>query len=56
MENKELIAFRNTKPHQDKSALSELWNKYGNIKDIAKHLHISSKLVMLKIREFGLKR
>jgi hypothetical protein len=52
MENKEMIAFRNTKPHKDQTILADLWSKYQNIKDVANHLHISKKLVSIKLKEF----
>ena len=52
MENKEMIAFRNTKPHKDQTILADLWSKYKDIKDVANHLHISKKLVEIKLKEF----
>jgi hypothetical protein len=55
MENKEVIAFRNAKPHQNKETLTLLWNEYRDIKKIAGLLHISTRLATLKIREFGLR-
>lgn len=55
MENKELIAFRNTKPHQSKETLTHLWNEYKDIKKLANLLNVSTKLLSLKIREFGLR-
>jgi hypothetical protein len=54
MENKEMIAFRNAKPHMDQTILADLWNKYQDIKDIANHLHISKKLAEIKLKEFKL--
>jgi hypothetical protein len=56
MENKELIAFRNTKPHQKKETLANLWNEYQDIKVISNLLHISRKLATLKIKEHGIIR
>jgi hypothetical protein len=54
MENKEMIAFRNSKPHMDQTILADLWSKYQDVKDIANHLHISQKLAEIKLREFKL--
>lgn len=54
MEDKELNEFRSNKPHNDKELLAKLWNSDMKVRDIAKHLHISTKLVHLKLREHGL--
>jgi hypothetical protein len=54
MENKEIIAFRNSKPHMDQTILADLWSKYQDVKDIANHLHISQKLAEIKLKEFKL--
>lgn len=54
MENKELIAYRNTKPHLNKETLAALMNEFDTAKEIAKRLHISQKLVEIKIKEFKL--
>jgi DNA-binding CsgD family transcriptional regulator len=54
MENKELIAYRNSKPHQNKEMLSALLNDGSTPSEIAKKLHISAKLVKIKLREFRL--
>jgi hypothetical protein len=54
MENKEMIAFRNSKPHKDKLILTDMWNRFQNIKDIANHMHISKKLVEIKLKEYGI--
>lgn len=55
MENKELNALRNTKPHQDKNLLADLVEKLISTKDIANYLNISTKLVSIKLKEFGLR-
>jgi hypothetical protein len=54
MENKELIAYRNTKPHMNRETLSELVDQFNTPKEIAKHLHISNKLLAIKLKEFRL--
>jgi DNA-binding NarL/FixJ family response regulator len=54
MENKELIAYRNTKPHQNKEMLAALLSEGLNASEIAKKLHISNKLVNLKLKEYRL--
>jgi hypothetical protein len=54
MENKEMIAFRNSKPHNDKLILTDMWNRFQNIKDVANRMHISKKLVEIKLKEFKL--
>lgn len=54
MEDKELAQFRDTKPHNDKETLSKLWNDGLEAGEIAKLLHISTKLVHIKLKEFGI--
>jgi hypothetical protein len=54
MENKELIAYRNSKPHMNKETLAELVNQFDTPKEIAKYLHISQKLLAIKLKEFRL--
>lgn len=52
MEDKELATFRDTKPHNDKETLSKLWTDGLEVNEIAKLLHISTKLVHIKLREY----
>jgi hypothetical protein len=56
MENKELIEFKNTKPHNDKDWL---YNAYvvqeKEVGEIANELSISVKLVHIKLKEFGIR-
>jgi DNA-binding CsgD family transcriptional regulator len=54
MEDKELAAFRDTKPHNDKETLSNLWKDGLEVNEIAKLLHISTKLVHIKLKEYGI--
>lgn len=54
MEDKELATFKDTKPHNDKETLSKLWNDGLEVGQIAKLLHISTKLVHIKLKEFGI--
>jgi DNA invertase Pin-like site-specific DNA recombinase len=54
MENKELIAFRNSKPHQNKETLSALLDDGSSPSEIAKKLHVSTKLVKIKLKEYRL--
>lgn len=56
MEDKEIIAYRNSKPHTDQAVLTDLWNKHQSIKAIANHLHISKKLVEIKMKEYGIQK
>jgi hypothetical protein len=52
MENKELIVYRNTKPHLNRETLAALVDQFNTPKEIAKHLHISQKLLAMKLKEF----
>lgn len=55
MENKEINDFRDTKPHQDEQWLRNAYlveNK--RVGEIAEELNISTKLVHIKLKEFGL--
>jgi DNA-binding CsgD family transcriptional regulator len=54
MENKELIAYRNSKPHQNKEMLAALLSDGSTPSEVAKRLHISTKLVKIKLKEFRL--
>ena len=55
MENKEMIAFRNTKPHQNKEMLAALFSEGLNTSEISKKLHVSAKLVEIMRKQFGLR-
>ena len=55
MENKELNDFRNTKPHQNKNLLAELVEKLHTPVAIANYLNISTKLVNIKLKEYGIR-
>ena len=55
MENKELIAYRNSKPHQNKEMLAALFSEGLNTSEIAKKLHVSNKLVEIMRKRFGLR-
>jgi DNA-directed RNA polymerase specialized sigma24 family protein len=55
MENKQLIDFRNTKPHQNKEMLAALYGEGLNTSEIAKKLHVSTKLVDIMRKQFGLR-
>jgi DNA-directed RNA polymerase specialized sigma24 family protein len=55
MENKELIAYRNTKPHQNKEMLAALYGEGLNTLEIARKLHVSKKLVEIMRKQFGLR-
>jgi len=52
MENIELINFRNNKPHNSKETLEQLWKSGKTVGEIAKLLHISTKLVHIKLNEY----
>jgi len=54
MEDKALNEFRDTKPHNNKEIFTELWNSDKNVHEISKLLHISVKLVHIKLKEYGL--
>lgn len=55
MENKELIAYRNSKPHQNKEMLAALFSEGLNTSEIGKRLHVSTKLVEIMRKQFGLR-
>ena len=55
MENKELNALRNTKPHQNKELLLEIVQDHKTVKNIANYLNISTKLVNIKLKEYGIR-
>lgn len=55
MENKELIAYRDSKPHNDKEMLAALFSEGLTTSEISKRLHISTKLVEIKRKQFGLR-
>jgi hypothetical protein len=55
MENKELIDYRNSKPHQDKEMLAALFNEGLNASEIARKLHVSTKLVEIMRKRFGIR-
>lgn len=54
MENKEINEFRNTKPHQNEDWLRNAWLQGKEAGEIAKELNISTKLVLIKLKEFGI--
>ena len=55
MENRELIDQRNSKPHRDKEMLAALLSEGLNTSEIAKKLHVSTKLVEIMGKRFGLR-
>jgi DNA-binding CsgD family transcriptional regulator len=55
MEDRELAKFRETKPHNNKEELLRMWNLGLEAGEIAKLLHISTKLVHIKLKEFGIR-
>jgi DNA-binding NarL/FixJ family response regulator len=55
MENKELIAYRNSKPHQNKEMLAALFSEGLNTSEIARKLHVSTKLVETMRKRFGIR-
>jgi DNA-directed RNA polymerase specialized sigma subunit len=55
MENKELIAYMNSKPHQNKEMLAALFSEGLNTSEIGKKLHVSTKLVEIMRKQFGLR-
>jgi DNA-binding NarL/FixJ family response regulator len=55
MENKELINYRNSKPHQNKEMLAALYSEGLNTSEIARKLHVSTKLVDTMRKQFGLR-
>lgn len=44
--------LRDAKAHNDKETLSKLWNDGLEVNEIAKLLHISVKLVHIKLKEY----
>lgn len=55
MENQEINEFRNTKPHQQEDWLRNAYLVEGKeVGEIAKELNISTKLVHIKLKEYGL--
>ena len=54
MDIKEINEFRSTKPHKDQKELTKLWNDGLEVSEISKLLHISVKLVHIKLKEYGL--
>jgi serine kinase of HPr protein (carbohydrate metabolism regulator) len=55
MESKEVNYFRNSKPHQDKETLAALFSEGLNSLEISKKLHVSTKLVEIMRKQFGLR-
>jgi hypothetical protein len=55
MDNKELIAYRNAKPHQNKEMLAALFSEGLNTSEISKRLHVSTTLVEIMRKQFGLR-
>jgi hypothetical protein len=55
MDIKELNALRNTKPHQNKESLVEIVQEQKSVKNIANYLNISTKLVNIKLKEYGIR-
>jgi hypothetical protein len=53
--NKELNDFRNTKPHHNKENLVNLVDELKTVSGVANYLNISTKLVNLKLKEFGIR-
>ena len=55
MENQEVNAFRDTKPHQQEDWLRNAYVVEGKeVGEIAKELNVSVKLVHIKLKEFGI--
>lgn len=55
MENKEINAFRDTKPHQSEDWLRNAYLVEGKeVGEIAKELNISIKLVHIKLKEYNI--
>jgi DNA-directed RNA polymerase specialized sigma24 family protein len=54
MDIKEINELRSTKPHKDQEKLTKLWNDGLEVGEISKLLHISVKLVHIKLKEYGL--
>lgn len=55
MENKELNQFRNTKPHQNEFVFKEVVESLKTVSAVANYLNISTKLVNLKLKEYGIR-
>jgi DNA-binding CsgD family transcriptional regulator len=55
MEHKELIDYRNSKPHQNKEMLAALFSEGLSPSEISKKLHVSTKLVEIMRKRFGLR-
>lgn len=55
MENKDLNEFRNTKPHHNKESLVKIVDELKTVSGVAKYLNISTKLVDLKLKEYGIR-
>lgn len=55
MENKDLNEFRNTKPHHNKESLVKIVDELKTVSGIANYLNISTKLVNLKLKEYGIR-
>lgn len=55
MEDKELNQFRDTKPHNNKEIFTDLWETNMTVHEISQLLHISVKLVHIKLKEYGLR-
>jgi len=55
MESKEINYFRNSKPHQNKETLAALFSEGLNSLEISKKLHVSTKLVEIMRKQFGLR-
>lgn len=54
METKEVNDFRNTKPHKDKEWLAKAWSEGKEAGEIANELNISTKLVHILLKEYGI--
>jgi transcriptional regulator with PAS, ATPase and Fis domain len=55
METKEVNAFRDAKPHQQEDWLRNAYLVEGKeVGEIANELNISTKLVHIKLKEYGL--
>ena len=55
MESKEVNDFRNTKPHQNKYVFAEVVESLKTRSAIANYLNISTKLVDIKLKEYGIR-
>lgn len=52
---KVINAFKNTKPHNDKKIFSEIVSELKTVSAVANYLNISTKLVDLKLKEYGIR-